>query len=87
MNISEERRNEIIENAKKKRFSQLDPYEIELLGYRLIDSGYADSKDDYEYLKTIKYKGCKVVRVRTDTKGLINYIVYKKEDWAVRQKG
>ena len=50
-------------------------------GYtKLVDSGYADNKADYEYYKK-KYadKGCEVVRVQTDPPGLIMFEVYAKE--------
>lgn len=50
-------------------------------GYtKLVDSGYADNKADYEYYKK-KYadKGCELLRVKTDTPGLIMFEVYAKE--------
>jgi len=46
--------------------------------YNIIDSGYADNKEDFNLLKQkwkIKNPYAKVRRVRTDTKGLIMYDV------------
>ena len=45
---------------------------------RILDSGYATDKADFEYIKQVwkrKNPKAKVKRVRTDTKGLIMYVV------------
>ncbi len=45
----------------------------------IIDSGYAESKEILNQIKQEwKAKGCKVKRIRTDTKGLLMYIVIKE---------
>lgn len=59
--------------------SKKDQYKFEHGELEIIDSGYADNKEDYEYYKIYwKGRGAKVVRERTDTKGLINYIVVRE---------
>lgn len=54
---------------------------LEQLGYtECIDSGYAESKMIYEQIKAKEEaKGHKLLRVKTDTPGLINYIVFAKK--------
>lgn len=45
----------------------------------VVDSGYAENMEIYKKLKREwADKGCKLVRVKTDTKGLIMYIVLKE---------
>lgn len=46
----------------------------------VLDSGYASNKQDFAEIKqrwADKEPDAKVTRIRTDTPGLINYIVWK----------
>ena len=66
-----------------KRLTQLDPWELEELGWKIVDGGYASNKADFEYLKAEalkKYKECKVYRVKSDTPYMMCYEVYAKVD-------
>lgn len=57
--------------------------ELEKRGYVIVDSNYADSEYDFTVYKNryiLKYgKKTKVYRIKTDTKGLISYVVYAKK--------
>lgn len=55
---------------------------LEQMGYtECVDSGYAETKDIYNKIKAEQaVKGNKVLRVKTDTKGLINYVVLAQKD-------
>lgn len=56
-----------------------DQYKLEHGLLKIIDSGYASGKEDYEHYKQYwKKQGAKVVRERTDTKGLIMFCVVKE---------
>ena len=47
---------------------------------KCVDSGYASGKDDYKRIvEECNNRGQKVLRVKTDTKGLINYMIFAKE--------
>lgn len=49
--------------------------------YDVVDSGYAESKSVLEDIRAKeKNKGHTVVRTRTDTKGLLMYIVLKRKE-------
>lgn len=49
--------------------------------YDVIDSGYAENKSVLEDIRAKeKAKGHTVVRTRTDTKGLLMYIVLKRKE-------
>lgn len=49
--------------------------------YDVIDSGYAKNKSVLEDIRAKeKTKGHTVVRTRTDTKGLIMYLVLKRKE-------
>ena len=46
----------------------------------IIDSGYAESREILNQIKQEwQAKGCKVKRVKTDTKGLLMYVVIKED--------
>jgi hypothetical protein len=59
-----------------KKWDRLDS-----LGYtKVVDSGYVSNKSEFtELVKKEEAKGHKVVREKTDTKGLIMYVVMDKE--------
>mgnify|MGYP003318925253 CR=1 FL=1 len=49
--------------------------------YDVIDSGYAENKSILEDIKAKeKTKGHIVIRVKTDTKGLLMYLVLKDKE-------
>lgn len=49
--------------------------------YDVIDSGYAESKSVLEDIREKeKARGHTVVRTRTDTKGLLMYLVLKRKE-------
>lgn len=49
--------------------------------YDVIDSGYAENKSVLEDIRAKeKAKGHTVVRTRTDTKGLLMYLVLKRKE-------
>lgn len=49
--------------------------------YDVVDSGYAENKSILEDIKAKeKAKGHTVVRTRTDTKGLLMYLVLKRKE-------
>lgn len=49
--------------------------------YDVIDSGYAESKSVLEDIRAKeKARGHTVVRTRTDTKGLLMYLVLKRKE-------
>ena len=57
--------------------------ELEKQGYKCVDSNYADNKFDYEIYRQRAYKkygkeNVKFYRCKSDTKGLMAYIVYVK---------
>lgn len=62
---------------------RLSHEELVKRGYKIIYSNYADSKDDFAVYKNryiLKYgKDTKIYRMKTDTKGLISYVVYAKK--------
>lgn len=49
--------------------------------YDVVDSGYAESKSILEDIRTKeRAKGHTVVKTRTDTKGLLMYLVLKRKE-------
>lgn len=70
-------------HASNKPLSRLDPWEVEKLGYKLVDTGYAYNKEDFDKIKkdlTSEYTDCKVYRVATDTPGAIMWEAYAKKE-------
>lgn len=52
---------------------------LESIGYEWVDSDYAENKEIYLTIKKEQEElGCKVLRLRSDTKGLIMYAIYRK---------
>lgn len=63
------------------RLSSLDPIEVNKLGYKQVDSGYARDRDDFSRIKqklSDKYGEVKMYKVASDTPGLMMYEVYAK---------
>ena len=63
---------------------KLSDEELLRQGYKAIDSNYADNKDDYEIYKQRAFSkygkdNVKFYRCKSDTKGLLAYIVYVKQ--------
>lgn len=53
--------------------------------YDVIDSGYAENKSVLEDIRAReRVKGYTVVRTRTDTKGLLMYLVLKRKESTLR---
>lgn len=52
---------------------------LESIGYEWVDSGYAENKEIYLTIKKEQEElGRKVLRLRSDTKRLIMYAIYRK---------
>ena len=48
---------------------------------KCVDSGYSSSKEGYkDVVDRCNSLGRKVLRVKSDSKGLINYMVFAKEE-------
>lgn len=63
------------------RLSSLDPIEVNKLGYKQIDSGYARNKAEFDEIKNKlanQYKDVKMYKVASDTPGLVMYEAYAK---------